>query len=44
MEDILKNLNRNVKIINYFETFPSTKRNAVGTIWGNYIIKKEKQI
>ena len=37
---ILQNLNRNVKLIEYFETIPSTKRIAKNTIWGNFIIKK----
>lgn len=40
MIQILKNLNRNVKLIDYFETLPSTKRIAKNTIWGNFIIKK----
>ena len=37
---ILNKISKNVKIIDYFETLPSTKRNAKGTIWGNFIIKK----
>ena len=32
----------NVRIIDYFETLPSTKRKAISTVWGNYIIKKYK--
>lgn len=40
MEFILNTISNNVKIIDYFETLPSTKRNAKGTIWGNFIIKK----
>ena len=40
MIKILQNLNRNVKLIEYFETIPSTKRIAKNTIWGNFIIKK----
>lgn len=40
MIQILKKLNKNVKLIDYFETFPSTKRTAENTIWGNFIIKK----
>ena len=40
MIQILKDLNRNVKLIDYFETLPSTKRIAKNTIWGNFIIKK----
>ena len=37
---ILRNLNTNVRLIDYFETLPSTKRIAKNTIWGNFIIKK----
>lgn len=40
MEFILNTISKNVKMIDYFETLPSTKRNAKGTIWGNFIIKK----
>ena len=40
MIQILKNLNRKVKLIDYFETLPTTKRIAKNTIWGNFIIKK----
>ncbi len=40
MIQILEKLERNVKLIDYFETIPSTKRNAKNTIWGNFIIKK----
>lgn len=40
MELILNTISKNVKMIDYFETLPSTKRNAKGTIWGNFIIKK----
>lgn len=40
MEFILNKISKNVRIIDYFETLPSTKRNAKGTIWGNFIIKK----
>ena len=42
MIQILRNLNINVKLIDYFETLPSTKRIAKNTIWGNFIIKKFK--
>ena len=42
MENILSKLNSNVKIIDYFETLPSTKRKATNTIWGNFIIKKDE--
>ena len=40
MIQILRNLNRNVKLIDYFETLPSTKRMAKNTIWCDFIIKK----
>ena len=41
LEEILNTLNLNAKIIDYFETLPSTNRpNTEGTIWSNYIIKK----
>ena len=40
MEENLSEIDENVKIIDYFETLPSTKRNAQNTIWGNFIIKK----
>ena len=42
MQEVLSKANSNVKIIDYFETLPSTKRKAVNTIWGNFIIKKYK--
>lgn len=42
MEENLRKIGKNVKIIDYFETLPSTKRNAQNTIWGNFIIKKFK--
>ncbi len=40
-DEMIQTLNRvsnNVKLIDYFETLPSTKRNAQNTIWGNFII------
>lgn len=41
LEEILEKLHLNIKIIDYFETLPSTNRpNTEGTIWSNYIIKK----
>ncbi len=43
-DEMIQTLNRvsnNVKLIDYFETLPSTKRNAQNTIWGNFIIKKD---
>lgn len=40
MEQTLNELSKNVELIDYFETLPSTKRNAPNTIWGNFIIKK----
>ncbi len=40
MLKILSNINKNVKLIDYFETYPSTKRISNGTVWTNFIIKK----
>ena len=40
MIQILNKTRKNVKLIDYFETLPSTKREAKNTIWGNFIIKK----
>lgn len=40
MEKILNNISEKAKIIDFFETLPSTKRNSQNTIWGNFIIKK----
>jgi len=40
MVEILNKISKNVKLIDYFETLPSTKRTANNTIWGNFIIKK----
>lgn len=40
MQDILHIIDGNVKLVDYFETLPSTRRNATNTIWGNFIIKK----
>ena len=42
MQEVLSKVDSSVKIIDYFETLPSTKRKAVNTIWGNFIIKKYK--
>lgn len=42
MTKLLNKLNKNVKLIDYFETFPSTKRKAKNTTWGNFIIKRLK--
>ena len=41
MEDVLKGLSIEAKLIDYFETKPSTKRIAPNTIWGNFVIKKQ---
>lgn len=38
--EMVEILNTNVKLIDYFETFPSTKRTDHNIIWGNFIIKK----
>ena len=40
LQEIINKNNIKAKIINYFETLPSTKRKAENTIWGNFIIKK----
>lgn len=40
MLEILNKASKTVELIDYFETFPSTKRIAQNTIWGNFIIKK----
>ncbi len=37
---LLDKISNTVKLIDYFETLPSTKRNDKNTIWGNFIIKK----
>lgn len=42
MVEILNKISKNVKLIDYFETLPSTKRKAENTVWGNFIIKKNK--
>lgn len=39
LEQILNNLNKNIKIVDYFETMPSTKRLS-NSIWSNYIFQK----
>ena len=41
MEDVLKGLSIEAKLIDYFETKPSTKRISPNTIWGNFVIKKQ---
>lgn len=41
MIEILNKISKNVKLIDYFETFPSTKRTLKNTVWGNFIIKKD---
>lgn len=43
MIELLNKISKTVKLIDYFETFPSTKRNDQNTIWGNFIIKKFEQ-
>lgn len=40
MVELLDKVGRNAKLIDYFETLPSTKREDKDTIWGNFIIKK----
>lgn len=40
-EEMLNKLNINAKIVDYFETLPSTNRpGAESTIWSNYIIRR----
>lgn len=39
MIQILNNTSKSVKLVDYFETLPSTRRKAENTIWGNFIIK-----
>lgn len=40
-EAMLNKLNVNAKIVDYFETLPSTNRpGAENTVWGNYLMKK----
>lgn len=39
LEQILNNINQNIKIIDYFETLSSTKRSEK-VIWSNYILQK----
>lgn len=39
IENIISNIDKNVKIVDYLETIPSTKRKS-NTIWSNYILKK----
>lgn len=41
MQEVLSKVNSNVRIIDYFETLPSTKRKEASTIWGIFIIKKQ---
>lgn len=40
LEEILKNLNGNIEIIDYFEDLSSTKR-PVKTMWSNYTLQKK---
>lgn len=42
MKKILGKINEKAKIIHYFETLPSTKREASNIIWANFIIKKKQ--
>lgn len=37
---ILNKMEKKVKLIDYFETYPSTKRISKNTVWANFIIKK----
>lgn len=40
MIQTLNKTSKSVKLVDYFETLPSTRRKAENTIWGNFIIKK----
>lgn len=40
MIQILKATNKKVKLVEYYETLPSTKRIAKNTVLGNFIIQK----
>lgn len=41
LEEMISKSNLKVKIIDYFETLPSTKRpDSEGLIWSNYVMKK----
>ena len=42
MLQLLNDSGKEVRLVEYFETLPSTKRNAQNTIWGNFIIKRIK--
>lgn len=42
LEDLLNTINQKVKIIDYLETLPTTKRVDKNTIWANFILKKFK--
>ncbi len=39
--EILEKVDVKVKVIEYFETLPCTKRKQKNIIWGNLIVKKE---
>lgn len=43
LEKILNGVNKNIKIIDYFETLSSTKR-PEKVIWSNYILQKRGQL
>lgn len=43
LEKILNGINKNIKIIDYFETLSSTKR-PEKVIWSNYILQKRGQL
>ena len=42
MLQLLNDSGKEVRLVEYFETLPSTKRNAQNTIWGKFIIKRIK--
>lgn len=39
LEEILNNVSKNIKIVDYFESLPRTKRLS-NSIWSNYILQK----
>ena len=40
-QEILKTLNYNLKIIDYFEAMASTKRPNKNRVWANFILKRK---
>jgi len=40
LQEIVNRVDKDVKIIDYFETLPSVKGSKDNIVWGNYILKK----